>query len=155
MDFVVSKVAMSVCALLVIVVLSGAIESQDRGLLADELDAIVTQLCSLIDRAVFTEAEASMRWSVPDMASGDSVTVSIRGGIIRAASGGQECAGQPLSGVHTWTWTGVGLNESTIHALDSSSESVELTSGEGLVLSTELVLLDDEPTVLAFARAAA
>jgi hypothetical protein len=153
MDFVVSKVAMSICALLVIGVLSGAVGSQDRELLVDELDAMVTHVCSLVDRAVLTGAEASMRWSVPDLASGDPVTVSIRAGIVRAASGGQECAGQPQAGVHTWTWAGVCLNESAVYALDGSSEPVELTSGDDLVLSTELVLLDDEPTILAFAHA--
>lgn len=155
MDFVVSKVAMSICALLVIGVLSGATGSQDRELLAEELDAIVSQVCSLIDRAVASGAEVSMMWSVPDLASGDDVTLTVCRSIVRADSGGQGCARQPLSGVHTWTWTGAALNESVIDALDSSSKAIELNSGKELVLSTEIVLLDDEPALLAFARAGA
>lgn len=153
MDFVVSKVAMSICALLVVGVLSGALDSQDSGLLTDELDAMVAQVCSLIDRAVLTGAEASLTWSVPLLASGGEVTFSIHSGTVRADSEGRGCARQPVSGVHTWTWNGIGLNESAVRAYDSSSSPVELASGDDLVLSTELVILDGEPTTLAFARA--
>lgn len=152
MDFVVSKVAMSVCALLVIGVLSGAVGSKETELVGDELRAMVTHVCSLIDRAVLSGAETSMKWSVPGLASGGSVEFSISRGIVTAASEGQECAARPLSGVHTWSWAGLGLNESSIRALDSSSGPVELVSGEVLVLCTELVLVNDDLDILAFAH---
>lgn len=155
MDFVVSKVAMSICALVVIGVLSGATESRDGDLVTEELDAIVSQVCSLIDRAVLSGAEVSLKWSVPDLASGDHVSVTVYRSVVRADSGGQGCARQPQFGVHTWTWVGVALNESVISAMDSSSRAIELVSGEELVLSTEIVLSDNEPILLAFARATA
>ncbi len=154
MDFVISKVAMSVCGLLVVGVLSGCMDPARFADPGHELDRIIRGFCDLVDRAVLSRSDSSLAWSVPCRADGQSVEVVISGGIVAAEAGGERSFGQPAMGIHTWHNTGAAMNMTGLRLLDASAEDLITFSGESLIISTELVLLENQPTYLAFAQRA-
>jgi len=152
MDFVVSKVAMSVCALMVVCVLEGCMDPSGLADPGSELGMVVRELCDLVDRMTLSGACSSLAWTVPCLSSGQSLRLVITDGIVAVEGGGQRSVGQPVTGVHTWRNTGLSTNTSGLALLDETSPALLAFSGEGVLLTTELVLVDNEPVLLAFAH---
>jgi hypothetical protein len=150
-DFVVSKVAMSICALMVVAVLAGVF---DRDAFVDrdhELSGVLDRLSGLVDRAATSSSEFTTGWIVPLSFDGSSIVVSIRAGAVSAESGGRTAMTQPACGLHTWTWDGRGLNSSSICEMDKSSPQLRFESGMTILIRTILVTLENEPRYLVFA----
>jgi hypothetical protein len=154
MDFVMSKVAMSICALLVVGVLSGCLDPANFVDPGQELDDLVRRFCGLVDRAALSGSSCSVAWEVPSLSGGGDVTLLIHRGLVAAQGGGEASVGQPVSGVHTWHNTGAAINASGLRLLDSAAEGLGACSGERILLTTELVLLENEPAYLAFVKRA-
>lgn len=152
MDFVISKVAMSICALLVAGVLSGCMDPLGFADQEGELDGMVERLCGLVDRAVLSHSRTCLAWRVPSMADGQEIKVVIHRGLVRAEAGSEYAIGQPVTGIHTWQDTGASMNTTVLRLLDESGDELVASSGDQVLLVTELVLLDSLPTYLAFAR---
>lgn len=150
MDFVVSKVVMSICALMVVGALSGCLAPfADTGA---ELEDIVGTFCGLVDRAVMSGSAASLAWEVPFLADDQRMTFTVHRGVVTAECCSERATGQPLTGVHTWRNTGASMNISGLSLLDAASDPLTAGSGAALLLVTDLVLLDGLPTYLAFVR---
>jgi hypothetical protein len=150
-DFVVSKVAMVICALMVVGVLA---EVFDRDTFVDrdqQLSEILGRLCDIIDRAAVSRSEFTADWRVPLSPDGDSIAISIQAGVVKAVSDGREARAQPSCGLHTWEWDGVGLNLSSIVDMDKSSPRLDFRSGETIMIRTIQVTVENEPTLLIFA----
>lgn len=154
MDFVISKVAMSICALLVVGALSGCLDPANFVDPGQELDDLVRRFCGLVDRAVLSGSSCSMAWEVPRLSDGGDVVLLISQGLVTAKAGAEGSVGQPVSGVHTWHNTGAAMNTSGLRLLDTAAEGLGARSGERILLTTELVLLENEPAYLAFVRKA-
>ena len=151
MDFVVSKVAMSICALMVVAVLAGVF---DRDAFVDrdhELSGVLNRLSGLVDRAATSSSEFTTGWRVPLLSDGCAIVISIRAGAISAESGGRTTMTQPACGLHTWNWDGRGLNSSSICEMDRSSPQLRFESGMTILIRTILVTLENEPRYLVFA----
>jgi len=150
-DFVVSKVAMSICALMVVAVLAGVFDRDafvDRD---DELSGVLDGLFSIVDRAATSNSEFTAGWRVPLSSDGSPIVISIRAISVSAESGGRTAMAQPACGIHTWSWDGRGLNSSSISVMDESSPQLMFESGMTILIRTILVTLENEPRYLVFA----
>ncbi len=152
MDFVLSKVAMSVCALLVAGVLSGCMDPSNLAGHEGGIDSVVSRFCGLVDRAVFSHSETCLAWDVPSMADGEDIRMIIHRGLVMAEAGAESAIAQPMTGIHTWHDSGASMNATVLRLLDESADELVAHSGDQVLLVTELVLLDNLPTYLAFAR---
>jgi len=152
MDFVISKVAMSVCALLVAGVLSGCMDPLGFADREGELDGVVKGFCGLVDRAVLSHSRTCLTWDVPFMADGQEIRMIIHRGLVMAEAGTENAIAQPVTGIHTWHDTGASMNATALKLLDASEDELVAHSGDQVLLVTEQVLLDNLPTYLAFAR---
>lgn len=150
MDFVISKVAMSVCALLVAGVLSGCLDPANLVELGGDLDDIVRRFCVLVDRIALSGSSSSLTWAVPCLPDGQDIRVEVQRGLVKVEAGDERCYGQPVSGVHTWHNTGAAMNSTGLKLLDAVADGLVAVTGESILLTTELVLLDNEPAYLAF-----
>lgn len=154
MDFVVSKVAMSICALMVVGVLAGVL---DRDAFVDEdleLSGILDGFSDLVERAATSSSEFTTGWRIPLSPDGGPIVISIRAGFVSAESGGRIAMAQPACGLHTWTWDGRELNSSSIREMDESSPQLRLESGMTILIETTQVTLENEPRYLVFASQA-
>ena len=150
MDFVVSKVAMSVCALMVVSVLGGILEQDLVFGGGSELETIVKQFCSLADRALMSGSDAEVGWTVPSLADGTRIELRVEKRIVTGEADGERSMTQPMSDIHTWTWDGRALNDSTVDKLDDASAGIIAMSGESVALEVRAVMLENEPKMLLF-----
>jgi len=150
MDFVVSKVAMSVCALAVAGILAGMADHvclPDHG---EMLDDVLWSLASLVASIGANHGESCVEWSVPRLPSGDSALLSIWPDMAYAAYDGtvRWCPLEPS--LHAWEWDGSTLNRSRIDALDASGNEVSALSGQTLTIMGKEVVTDEGRTFLLF-----
>ena len=148
MDFIVSKVAMAVCALLVIAVLAGlftegALLGGDKG-----FEHILEEFCELADRA--SMGEAHMEWEVPFLPSGECVTISVHKGTVLVESSAGAAARQPASGLHLWSSDGRCLNESMVAALDDGAGSLIFESGQTVEIVAQTLTYENEARTFVF-----
>ncbi len=151
MDFVVSKVAMSICALMVVSVLAGVF---DRDAFVDrdhELYEILDRLSCFVNKVATSWSEFTTGWRIPLSSDGGPIVISMRAGSVSAESGGRIAMVQPACGLHTWTWDGQGLNSSAVCEMDRSSPQLRFESGMTILIRTILVTLENEPMYLVFA----
>ncbi|MCU0852889.1 MAG: hypothetical protein MUC90_06555 [Thermoplasmata archaeon] len=136
MDFVISRVAMSVCALLVAGVLSGAVslpqfEGEDI-----ELRGIVEGFCGTAEDVAGSSSEVELTWTVPSLASGAVVGITVGCGLVTAESGDSRAMARPGCGIHLWEWDGTTLNRSHVEALDDGSLPLLVQSGDSMLLKS-------------------
>jgi len=154
-DFIISKVALSVCALLTVAVLSNVFD-RDRFVPTDaEVRRIVNDLCETIDSAYVGGAEKSISWLVPRLPDGKDVGICLSGGLVRGDVDGHSFVAKPIALVHTWAWDEGRLNGSLIKNLDNSSEDIHAVSGEAFVISSMVASVDNDQMLLVFVRKAA
>ncbi len=152
MDFVVSKVVMSICALMVVSILGGMFGTDallDHG---NELESIASEFCSIADSTAISSSEVCLSWTVPFTSSGGVVRFSLNNSVVRVESEGGSAVDQPVCAVHTWSPLRGPLNSSELASLDKSSPRVESHSGDGLLLVSRLTLVDESWEMLVFAR---
>ncbi len=150
MDFFVSKVAMSICALLVVAVLGGAVD-EDRFLNEGrELRSVIEDFCEVADDAMEAGLEGTVSWTVPKLSSGEPLQLEIEHDWTRGSMSGHSMLGGPHCTVHTWTWDGTALNKSAVDSLDEASAGLRLSSGDAIVINTIYVLVDNDQVLMAF-----
>jgi hypothetical protein len=148
MDFIVSKVAMAVCALLVITVLAGlftegALLGGDNG-----FEHILDEFCELAERTAM--GEAFIAWDVPFLPSGESVTISIHKGTVLVESNEGAAARKPACGLHLWRSDGRCLNESMVTALDDGAGSLIFESGQTAEIVSQILTFENEARTFVF-----
>ena len=153
MDFFASKVAMSICALLVAVILASVMNIGRFSDAYGEIDAVLHEFCSLAERAEASGAEGDSLWTVPGLSSGKYLTITVERHSVSCTCGSRTRATEPPFTLHTWRWEGIGLNTSLLEELDSSAEPLCASSGIVISLTTAYVLVDNEPRLLVFASA--
>lgn len=155
MDFVVSKVAMSICALLVVSVMAAVLGNDILFKEVDELDSILMDLSVVVERSVWSGCEGSTVWRVPFLSDGESIDISVRGPVISAKSGDKSAVLQPACETHTWQWDGTSLNATCVSVLDASSPLTIASSGHALEIRTRMVTYEDQNRIFAFVSACA
>jgi hypothetical protein len=150
-DFVVSKVAMSICALMVVAVLAGVFDGDTFADRDHELSGVLHRLSDLIDRAATSSSEFTTGWRIPLSSGGNPIVISLGAGSVSAESDGRTAMIRLACGLHTWTWDGRGLNLSAVYEMDRSSPQLRFESGMTIQIRTILVTFENEPTYLVFA----
>jgi hypothetical protein len=153
MDFIVSKVAMSICALLVASVLCGVVDENVLFRSSGELRAVLDDLTSTIEASAYSGSESDIMWTVPFLSNGDSIDVSVNSVAIKASAGQESAIVKLTCRLHTWTWNGSSLNKSSLEPLDASSPSVESRSGHGLGIAVRVISFENQDAAFVFVRA--
>jgi len=148
MDFVISKVVMAICALLVIATLTGLFTEEsllgnDRG-----ISHVLDEFCEIAARANMCESD--VLWQTPFLLDGGVVTMSIQKESVLAESSGEAAARQLSSRVHLWRSDGRPLNESAILALDSDAGSLVFESGTTVEIVSRMLTYEDGPRIFVF-----
>jgi hypothetical protein len=150
LDFVMSKVGLSVCALMTVSVLGtvfGDIGTDDR---RQELRSIVGRLCDVISAAALGYGDSFSTFYVPPLSSGEAVQVTITVDGTMMSSGGIAAIDHPCTRVHLWQWDGCALNWSTIEGLDIAHGEMTACSGATLEILGMTMMVDGAPHVLVF-----
>ncbi len=153
MDFYVSKVALSICALLVVAVLG---EATDPGRFVDascEIDAALGDLCEIAGRGARGPSEGMVTWTVPALSDGDGLKLVLCHGLVTCEHRGRMFVREPRCYIHTWAWDGSGLNDTTLAGLDDGSPPLVVCTGDDLFLTTVEVMLENESGLMVFASA--
>ena len=150
MDFIVSKVVMSIIALLVVSVVAGLLSPDKFSDSDSDLTRVLDDLSSIIDRTVMSASEVAITWTVPFLSTGGEVSVTVHHSILSGSSCGKNARVEPIFEPHTWSYDGSMLNTSTIHALDNASDDIECSSGQTLTICTTSVRFDNGSKLLVF-----
>ena len=150
MDFIVSKVVMSIAALLVVSILAELLSPDKFVDLDSDLVRVLDDLSSIIGRTAMSASQVTITWTVPFLSTGGEVLVTVHQSILSGSSGGQRVRVQPIFELHTWSYDGSMLNTSTINALDDSSEDVECRSGQKFTICTTSAQFDNGSRLLLF-----
>lgn len=142
MDFIVSRIAMSVCALLVIGILAGVVDGPLFDGPSAEIEDAVKGFCRVAEEVAGSRAEVELDWTVPSLLSGDVIRMTISCDLVSVTCAGSRAVAAPACEMRMWTWDGSALNESLLSALDGSSEPIEAVSGDVIVLRSMKVECD-------------
>lgn len=142
-DFVVSKVVMSICALLVAGGLAGVVETSLEADPGGDLKDILDDLQGTLSRLASHGGDFDLTWTVPALPSGSVVHMSFGDGPVVARADGVTRAADTWPEIHTWAWDGRPLNVTGVEELDSSSPRLEAWTGDALAITAYEVLLDD------------
>lgn len=150
MDFVVSKVALSVLALMTAGTLYGL---YDGDMLTDaegDLDRILQRFA---DETVWPStdgAESRILWEVPGLPDGGVVWLVVGGPTAEAHSGSSVAALLLPTAVHTWSPTGVPLNATTLESLDDRSARLRACTGQHVTVESVIVMMDNSEELMLF-----
>lgn len=150
MDFIVSKVAMSICALIVVGVLGGLIVGTRSSETAYELKGVLDELRELVENAERASASGEIRWAVPALSNGEDVEILVSSSLLRGTSDGHSEVRRLSCALHTWLWDGAMLNSTIVAELDRSAEPIKAVSGERIAIKVENVLVDNESHLMVF-----
>ncbi len=150
MDFVISRVAMAICALIVVMIFSGLLDVTTSPELEHELTSALEALDGLIDRAGSSRAEESIEWPVPQASGDGELAIELSCDLIRGAIGGCSKVMRPSCTIHTWGWLGAQMNRTSLEDRDRTSPPILASSGQTISIRSELMLIDNTPTFLVF-----
>ena len=150
MDFVMSKIGISLCALMTATVLGTVMAefvADDR---SQELRSIANRLCDAISSAALGYGDMVTTYSIPLLSTGEEVvaTITVDGTIV--SSGGVSAVDHPCTQVHLWHWDGGRLNGTAIADLDEAHPRMEAESGTTLEILTMTLLVEDRLQTLVF-----
>lgn len=151
MDFILSKVAMSACAILVIAIIGGMFGEGSLLSPEGELKKVVDGLCSIVDQIALSRAEGTVSWQVPFTSGGETIIIRLDGMLMRAESGACKEVVQPAIKIRTWTYDGCPMNASQLAELDNKCPILEARSGHSVNLESRLVALDNQDRLFVFA----
>ena len=150
MDFVISKVVMSVCALLVAGILSGLIGMTGTLDNRSELKGVLKEFAGLVERTARSGAEAVVEWTVPTLSDGGKIKMTITSVAVSGEAGGHKYTYQPAVTLHLWSYVGTALNATEVSLLDKAAFPIDSGSGEVVRILTEMVTFENEPSLFAF-----
>lgn len=141
---------MSICALMVVGVLSGVLGNVGLVDDATELRSILRGFCELADQLERSGSEASVSWDVPFMSSGGTITLSISSGVVRGVCAGESAVCEPRAPLHLWRYDGYALNRTLVEELAGSEPSLTTASGHVLEIRTEYVIFENQAALFVF-----
>jgi hypothetical protein len=151
MDFVISKVVMSICALMVAGILGGMFSANPLLDSQGELTSVADEFRSVADSAATSMAHVSMTWIIPFTSSGGRIHFELERSIVRMDSGSDKVVVRPICDLRTWACEGAALNSTELEALDRDSPKLIAYSGDTLELDSRPLLINNENRILVFA----
>lgn len=150
MDFVMSKLGLSVCALLVVSILGEAFAEPMADRERDELVGVAERLNRLISALLASGGEATYVYLVPSLSTGSGISMTITTNRLELASPSAKAVASPLCAIHLWQWNGTELNHSEMVDRDASCAPVVALSGDNLLIAMLLVPVQGVTTTLVF-----
>jgi len=139
MDFVISKVGMSICALLVVSVLGQSLyESASTGEM-DSLEGIVRLFDRLLFSCVEGGEDVDCIYRVPHLPDGSLICMIFHPGGVIASSEDARVHAETCCPLYLWDWSGDELNQTVLGEMNRDCDPVETTSGDGLLIEVRCV----------------
>jgi len=152
MDFIVSKVALSVCALMTAGVFYGIYGGDMMRDVEGDLERILTRFADETVRPSVEGAESRTVWEVPCLPDGSIVWIVVGGWTVEAHSGTALAAIQLPEEVHTWLPTSHALNSTVVEAFDDESARIRACTGQHVTVRSMEVDLDNSEALMLFAE---
>ena len=150
MDFVISKVCLSICALLILASISqtldGTLSTEERR----DVEIIASQFERLIRTLLERGNEAVHIYRVPSLATGEAVTMTIRTNGVEVVSEHATCDIMLPCPLHLWKWNLTDLNRTDVVELDSSSQPLATVSGDTLRIEMARIPVQSVATAMLF-----
>ncbi|HEX9908058.1 MAG TPA: hypothetical protein VGB78_06270 [Thermoplasmata archaeon] len=154
MDFVVSKVALSVCALILMGSVLGVFQGQNLLGQDDDLRDIAANFARLAESLLSQSSQALVAWEVPFSVWEEVIDIELGGDLVSVSSHEGFAVVQLSKAIHTWRWNGSGVNMTELRDLDSEAPELRVSSGTVIELAAILIPVENEQTTMLFARAA-
>jgi hypothetical protein len=150
MDFVISKIGMSICALLVVSVLGQSLyESSSSGEM-DALDGIVRLFDHLLYSCVKAGEDVDCIYRVPHLPDGSAVFMTFHPGGVIASSEDARVHTETCCPLNLWDWNGDELNQTMLGEMNRDCEPIETASGDGLLIEVRCVPVQSVSCRMAF-----
>jgi hypothetical protein len=154
LDFVMSKVGLSVCALVSASVLGTVLADSELDERRQELREVLQRMCDLVSSAATAGGDSVRAFRVPSLSTGEPIKATITNDGTCMSSGPLSVIEHPCSQVHLWRWDGRDLNESVVTELDRSYGETTAVSGDLLDIFAMSMDMDGVYRVLVFILAA-
>lgn len=152
MDFVVSKVALSICALLVAAVLGNIYGDGAFRDVRGELESVARDLIAIASAPLDARTECTASWEVPCLSAGEEVSVIVSAESVRVFTSSAIVMIATPFAMHTWSWDGSPLNDSLMAELDGrASKTTASSHGTITIVATEITVGND-PELMVFAH---
>lgn len=155
MDFVVSKVALSICALLVAGVLGSLYGDGALRDVRGELEGVARDFLSVASAALDAREECLASWEVPRLSGGEMVSVALSMDHVRVSTSLALFMIAAPFAMHTWSWNGTSVNESAVAELDASAPGVAASSGGVITVRTMIVDVGNDRELMVFVQSGA
>jgi hypothetical protein len=150
MDFVISKVGMSICALLVVSVLGQSLyESSSTGEM-DALEGIVRLFDRLLYNCVVAGEDVDCLYRVPHLPGGSLVCMTFYPSGVIASSEDARVRAETCCPLNLWHWSGDELNQTELGEMNRDCDPIESTSGDGLLIEVRRVPVQSVSCRMAF-----
>jgi hypothetical protein len=150
MDFVISKVGMSICALLVVSVLGQSLyESFSTGEM-DALEGIVRLFDRLLYSCVEGGEDVDCIYRVPHLPDGSLVCMTFHPDSVIASSEDARILAEMCCPLNLWDWSGDELNQTVLSEMNRDCDPIEATSGDGLLIEVRCVPVQSVSCRMAF-----
>ena len=150
MDFVISKVCLSICALLILTSigqsLDGVLSTEERR----DVEAIASRFEELMRTLLERGGEAVHIYRVPSLATGAAVSMTIRTSGVEVVSEHAKSEVMFPCPLHLWKWNLTDLNRTDVDELDSSSRPLVAVSGNALRIEVTRIPVQSVATVMIF-----
>ncbi len=152
MDFVVSKVAMSICALLVAAVLGNIYGDGAFRDVRGELEGVAMDLIAVASAPLDARTECTASWEVPYLSAGEEVSVVVSAESIRVFTSSVVVMIATPFAMHTWSWDGSPLNDSLVAELDGRAPKTTASSRGTITIAATEITVGNEPELMVFAH---
>lgn len=153
LDWVMSKVAMSIAAVVLILTGVGYIESQHDALTRTQLGAVARELADLVDELEGLDANVSVRLGprtatavgrLPSTVADTEYTITVAQHTVLLAMGSLRVAETFIGNVHLWRPDAREYTQATLDSKDGAVPTLEVPSGTRLVLARTQLVVDGE-----------
>ncbi|HUV61757.1 MAG TPA: hypothetical protein VMW71_06290 [Thermoplasmata archaeon] len=150
MDFVISKVGMSICALLVVSVLGQSLYESSTTSEMDALEGIVRLFDHFLFNCVRGGEDVDCLYRVPHLPDGALVCMTFHPGGVIASSENARVYAETCCPLNLWDWSGDELNQTVLGEMNRDCDPIESTSGDGLLIQVRCVPIQSVPCRMAF-----
>ncbi len=145
-----SRVGLSICALISASVLGAALSEHQDDEARLELRSAAQRLCDAISVAAVGYGDSVREFSVPSLTSGEGIRVTVTGDGVMMSAGSEKAVDHPCVQVHLWQWDGEELNASAIARLDSECQALTACTGATLEITGMSMMVDGLPRKMVF-----
>jgi hypothetical protein len=150
MDFVMSRIGLSVCALISVSVLGAAFAEHELDDKRQELRTAVQRLCDTMSAAALGYGDSVTTYTVPWLSTGEAIQATVTTDGTVMSTGALSEVDHPCTQIHLWRWDGNELNNSVIAQMDAACGGFTASSGASLDIVGMSLMVDGTPRMLVF-----